>query len=322
MITFVAAPDYETALDVGDTAANNTYVLTVTATDTASNASTQTLTVTVLDLDEVGPTITGPDGSGGTTTGATSAISVDENQTAVTTVTADETVTWTLTGSDDDAKFAINESTGVITFVAAPDYETALDVGDTAANNTYVLTVTATDTASNASTQTLTVTVLDLDEVGPTITGPDGSGGTTTGATSAISVDENQTAVTTVTADETVTWTLTGSDDDAKFAINESTGVITFVAAPDYETALDVGDTAANNTYVLTVTATDTASNASTQTLTVTVLDLDEVGPTITGPDGSGGTTTGATSAISVDENQTAVTTVTADENCHMDTDR
>ena len=314
VITFVAAPDYETALDVGDTAANNTYVLTVTATDTASNASTQTLTVTVLDLDEVGPTITGPDGSGGTTTGATSAISVDENQTAVTTVTADETVTWTLTGSDDDAKFAINASTGVITFVAAPDYETALDVGDTAANNTYVLTVTATDTASNASTQTLTVTVLDLDEVGPTITGPDGSGGTTTGATSAISVDENQTAVTTVTADETVTWTLTGSDDDAKFAINASTGVITFVAAPDYETALDVGDTAANNTYVLTVTATDTASNASTQTLTVTVLDLDEVGPTITGPDGSGGTTTGATSAISVDENQTAVTTVTADE--------
>ena len=270
-ITFNTAPDYENPTDADN---NNTYVVTVTATDEATNASTQTLTVTVLDLDEVGPTITGPDGSGGTTTGATSAISVDENQTAVTQMTATDDVSasgdivWSLSG-DDSGKFTI-ATDGTITFNTAPDYENPTDADN---NNTYVVTVTATDEATNASTQTLTVTVLDLDEVGPTITGPDGSGGTTTGATSAISVDENQTAVTQMTADETVTWTLTGSDDDAKFAINESTGVITFVAAPDYERPTDVGT---NNTYVLTVKATDTASNTSIQTITVTVLDLDD----------------------------------------------
>ena len=320
-ITFNTAPDYENPTDADN---NNTYVVTVTATDEATNASTQTLTVTVLDLDEVGPTITGPDGSGGTTTGATSAISVDENQTAVTQMTATDDVSasgdivWSLSG-DDSGKFTI-ATDGTITFNTAPDYENPTDADN---NNTYVVTVTATDEATNASTQTLTVTVLDLDEVGPTITGPDGSGGTTTGATSAISVDENQTAVTQMTATDDVSasgdivWSLSG-DDSGKFTI-ATDGTITFNTAPDYENPTDADN---NNTYVVTVTATDEATNASTQTLTVTVLDLDEVGPTITGPDGSGGTTTGATSAISVDENQTAVTQMTADENCHMDTDR
>ena len=310
-ITFNTAPDYENPTDADN---NNTYVVTVTATDEATNASTQTLTVTVLDLDEVGPTITGPDGSGGTTTGATSAISVDENQTAVTQMTATDDVSasgdivWSLSG-DDSGKFTI-ATDGTITFNTAPDYENPTDADN---NNTYVVTVTATDEATNASTQTLTVTVLDLDEVGPTITGPDGSGGTTTGATSAISVDENQTAVTTVTATDDVSasgdivWSLSG-DDSGKFTI-ATDGTITFNTAPDYENPTDADN---NNTYVVTVTATDEATNASTQTLTVTVLDLDEVGPTITGPDGSGGTTTGATSAISVDENQTAVTQMTA----------
>ena len=258
---------------------DGTYTATLTSATTAGTATiTGTLggtaitdDATVEMTDATSPVITGPSGSAGD---GTSVISVDENQTAVTTVTATDDVSasgdivWSLSG-DDSGKFTI-ATDGTITFNTAPDYENPTDADN---NNTYVVTVTATDEATNASTQTLTVTVLDLDEVGPTITGPDGSGGTTTGATSAISVDENQTAVTTVTADETVTWTLTGSDDDAKFAINESTGVITFVAAPDYERPTDVGT---NNTYVLTVKATDTASNTSIQTITVTVLDLDD----------------------------------------------
>ena len=71
--------------------------------------------------------------------GTTASVSAAENQTAVTTVTstdvdASATATYSISGGADAAKFAINRSTGVLTFVAAPDFETATDAG---ANNVY-----------------------------------------------------------------------------------------------------------------------------------------------------------------------------------------
>ena len=246
---------YITSVDDGQVESSESYSLTVDGVTAAG-------TINDNDTGDAAPVITGPSGSAGD---ATSAISVNENQTAVTQVAANEDVTWSITGSYDDAKFSINTTDGTITFDAAPDYENATD-GDT--NNTYILTVTATDTASNTSTQTITVTVLDLDENAPVITGPSGSAGD---ATSAISVNENQTAVTQVAANEDVTWSLSSGADKALFFIDQSTGVITFSAAPDYEVATD-NDT--NNDYVVEITATDTAGNLTTQTLTVTVADV------------------------------------------------
>ena len=287
VISFQAAPDYENPTD-SDT--DNDYVVEVTATDASSNTSIQTLTVTVLDLDDTSPTITGPSGSAGD---ATSVISVNENQTSVTTFTANETVTWSLTGGTDQTKFAIDTNTGVISFQAAPDYENPTD-SDT--DNDYVVEVTATDASSNTSIQTLTVTVLDVNEgavdsTSPTITD------TTSGS---IDVDENQTAVTSFTANETVTWSLTGTDASL-FSISSS-GVLTFVSAPDYE---NPGDADTNNDYQLNIVATDAAANASTLAYQVNVQDLDDTSPTITD------TTSGS---IDVDENQTAVTSFTANE--------
>ena len=280
------------------TSSNTEETATISATFN-SNTINNTDSVLFSAVDSTSPTITGPSGSAGD---ATSVISVNENQTSVTTFTANETVTWSLTGGTDQTKFAIDTNTGVISFQAAPDYENPTD-SDT--DNDYVVEVTATDASSNTSIQTLTVTVLDLDDTSPTITGPSGSAGD---ATSVISVNENQTSVTTFTANETVTWSLTGGTDQTKFAIDTNTGVISFQAAPDYENPTD-SDT--DNDYVVEVTATDASSNTSIQTLTVTVLDLDDTSPTITGPSGSAGD---ATSVISVNENQTSVTTFTANE--------
>ncbi|MEY4250422.1 MAG: Bifunctional hemolysin/adenylate cyclase precursor, partial [Pseudomonadota bacterium] len=157
-------------------------------------------------------------------------------------------------------------------------------------------------TPSCASASTIVNSTSDV--TAPIITGPSGGAGA---AASAITVDENQTGVTTLTANETVTWSLVGGTDQAKFSISAG-GVITFQSAPDYETPTD-SDT--NNTYVVQVRATDTAGNISTQTVTVTVANLDEVAPIITGPSGGAGA---AASAITVDENQTGVTTLTANE--------
>jgi len=115
------------------------------------------------------PVITGPSGSAGA---ATSTKTVAENSTAVHTFTADVAVTWSINGGADAAAFAINPSTGALTFASAPSYETPTDLGDTAGNNTYVVVVRATATSGGATAdQTVTVTVSNVAEppLAPTI---------------------------------------------------------------------------------------------------------------------------------------------------------
>ncbi|HZW20313.1 DUF4347 domain-containing protein [Noviherbaspirillum sp.] len=101
--------------------------------------------------------------------GATTAtVNVQEGTKTVTTVNAQAvgTVSYAITGGADQGKFAIDAATGALSFLAAPDYETPLDQGDSAANNTYVVEVTASD-AHGSDVQTLTVKVGDVDETPP-----------------------------------------------------------------------------------------------------------------------------------------------------------
>jgi VCBS repeat-containing protein len=111
------------------------------------------------------PTITSNGGN------ATASVSVAENSTAVTTVTASDpdpgtTLTYSITGGDDMARFAINSTTGALTFVAAPDFETPGDVG---ANNIYDVVVQVTDGALTDS-QAIAVTVTNANDA-PVIIG-------------------------------------------------------------------------------------------------------------------------------------------------------
>jgi Ca2+-binding RTX toxin-like protein len=89
------------------------------------------------------------------------AFSIAENTTAVATLAAtdaeNQALTWSLVAGGDAARFAINASTGALSFVAAPDFETPLDIGT---NNVYNLTVQVSD-GSLASTQAIAVTVTD-----------------------------------------------------------------------------------------------------------------------------------------------------------------
>ena len=105
--------------------------------------------------------------------GATASISVAENGTAVTTVVAADvdagtTLTYSISGGADSAKFAINASTGVLTFVAAPDFEAPTDVGG---NNIYDVIVQASDRTLPDS-QAIAVTVTNQN--GVTINGSAG----------------------------------------------------------------------------------------------------------------------------------------------------
>ena len=132
-------------------------VATYSVTATIANTDGYTLLdstideLTITPPDVVDPVITGPSGAAGD---AVSATDVVEGTTAVTTLTADEPVTWDVGGTT----FAIDATTGALSFITAPVFV----VGGP---NDYDAVVTATDAAGNTSTQTVTVTVTPPDVV-------------------------------------------------------------------------------------------------------------------------------------------------------------
>ncbi len=236
--------------------------------------------------------IEGPSGEAGD---STSAKSLAENNTVIHTFSANETVSWSLDGGADASKFSIDSSTGALSFLSSPDYESPTDDG---LDNTYVVKIKATDNGNNDSDQTVTVTVTDVDDTDPLIQGNTGAAGA---SESTKTVSENQTSVHTFTADETVSWSLDGGADASKFSIDSSTGngILSFVNAPDFENPADAN---AGNDYVVIVKATDGQDNSSTQTVTVTVSNIIE--------SGEAGTTT---FSKSVNEKETAVHQFTTD---------
>lgn len=114
-----------------------------------------------------GPTITS---FGGADTGR---MSIAENGTAVTTITATDpnialgdSVRYSIAAGGDGAAFTIDATTGVLKFVAAPDYEKPTDANR---DNVYNVTVVATDAKGAIDTQALSIGVTDV--VGITKTG-------------------------------------------------------------------------------------------------------------------------------------------------------
>ena len=303
-LAFAAAPDFEAPADAGG---DNVYDVTVAVSDGALSDS-QAIAVTVSDVNEAPanqpPAITSNGG------GATAALDVAENSTAVTTVTATDpdagdTLSYAIAGGADAARFTINATTGALAFAAAPDFEAPADAGG---DNVYDVTVAVSDGALSDS-QAIAVTVSDVNEAPanqpPAITSNGG------GATAALDVAENSTAVTTVTATDpdagdTLSYAIAGGADAARFTINATTGALAFAAAPDFEAPADAGG---DNVYDVTVAVSDGALSDS-QAIAVTVSDVNEAPanqpPAITSNGG------GATAALDVAENSTAVTTVTA----------
>ena len=202
--------------------------------------------------------------------GPRAAISIAENTTAVTTVTATDadlpaqTLTYSISGGADAAKFTINGSTGALSFLAAPDFEAPTDAG---ANNIYDVTVQVSD-GTLTDTQAIAVTVTAVNDNSPVISSNGG------GASAAVSIAENTATVTTVTATDAdlpaqpLTYSITGGADAARFTIDGATGVLSFVAAPNFEFPADVGG---DNVYDLTVQVVDGAGGTDSQDLAVTV---------------------------------------------------
>ena len=231
---------------------NNTYVVTLTATDADENAATQSWIVSITDVIEVAnftiPTIADVNIAENTAYANSAIILAGDAPIG--------TVTYSLSGVDA-ADFSVDAANGVVSMVAR-DFENP-DDGDT--NNIYEITLIATDDDANSATQSLTVSVTDTPFTIQTITNT--------------SVNENTAYSETIvlTGDTTigaVTYSLSGADA-ADFSVNAA-GVVSMVAR-DFENPDDVD---INNVYELTLTASADGKNA-TQSWTVSITDVIEV---------------------------------------------
>ncbi len=293
-LTFNTAPNFEAPGDVGG---NNVYDVTVQVTDGNGGTDTQAMAITVTNANDA--PIIGSNGGG-----ATAGVNVAENTTGVTTVTTTDadvpanTLTYSIVGGADQALFAINPTTGALTFSTAPNFEAPADAGG---NNVYDVTVQVADGNGGTDTQAIAITVADANDA-PIITS-NGSG-----ATATVNAVENQTTVTTITATDadvpanTLTYSISGGADAAQFSINSTTGAFTFNTAPNFEAPADAGG---NNVYDVTVQVSDGNGGTDTQAIAITVTDANDA-PVITSNGG------GATASVNVAENTTGVTTVTA----------
>jgi len=129
------------------------------------------------------------------------------------------------------------------------------------------------------------------------------------GDTASALVEEGQTAVTTVRAFDTpgdiLTFSISGGADAALFDLNSVTGVLTFKTAPSFASP---GDSGADGTYDVTVEVADGNGGLDSQAIAVTVTEIasSNSDPSITSNGG------GNTALITLEEGNTAVTTVTA----------
>ncbi|MCX7422702.1 MAG: cadherin repeat domain-containing protein, partial [Planctomycetia bacterium] len=157
----------------------------------------------------------------------------------------------------------------VLTFKSAPNFEAPTDAGT---NNVYAVQVTANDGSGGSTTQDINVTVTAANDNSPTfISSPSV---TVTDGAASVDVTEGNTAVGTVLATDadlpaqTVIYSIIGGADKDLFDITTD-GALTFKSAPSFTSPADVDH---NNSYIVTVQASDGLGGLTSLTITVNVL--------------------------------------------------
>ena len=261
-------------------ATKNSYSVTVQVRDSkdaAGNANTSVddtiaVTINLTNVNEP-PTISG-----------STSKSVPENSTAVATYTASDpdastSYTWSVEGADG-AQFQINTS-GVLTFGTAPNFEMPNQAGSTV--NRYEVTVKVVDNGSpqQSDTHEVTVTVTNINEA-PTIdAGPVSFNSDENTATSTVVATYQASDV---DANSNLTWSLEGNDaGDFTITKNAVTqhGELKFKNVPNFEIPTDTGT---NNEYDITVKVRDnhTGQLSDTREVAITVNNVNET-PVISG---------------------------------------
>ena len=167
---------------------------------------------------------------------------VNEGSTTIGTATATDLATVTISAADGGSRFEFSggadSSSSPATLVFAPsaitagynDYETIQSFGCSTGFEANGYSIKASD-GTNEVRQNICVTIVNINDNTPEIT-----------SSAAFTAAENQTAIGTVTASDAdgdlndLTFSVSGST----LEINSSTGVLTFVSAPDFETTTSV----------------------------------------------------------------------------------
>ena len=254
-LAFSELPSLENPKDADK---DNIYQISIAATDLANNSTDLALSVNVVD----------DTGSAPTFASASVSINVDENSASAvytaqaTDVDPGDTLTYSISGTDSSL-FTIDPSSGELAFISAPDFENPTDNGQ---NNTYDLSITATDAIGKQASQSLAITVNNLNDNAPQFTL----------ASSAFDVLENAAAVTSITATDAdgddLSFALISTTDSSHFTIDPASGALSFNQAPDFE---NPQDSDADNTYDLELSVDD-GSHTTTQEITITVTNVDE----------------------------------------------
>jgi Ca2+-binding RTX toxin-like protein len=295
-LAFAAAPDFETPLDLG---ADNVYNLTVQVSD-GSLATTRAIAVTVTNVDE---TNGGPGNDALVGTAGNDVLTGNGGADTLTGNAGNDTFRYLL--ASDSAPNANWQVPPVPVDPRAWDVVTDFTQGQDKIDLSALLG--ATDLAWGGTTPTVngawyaksgTSTFIYASDAGssapelmielanttalvPTLgdfIGVAAAANTAPviGSPAAFATPENTTAVATLSATDAqgqaLAWSLVAGGDASRFTINAATGALAFVAAPDFETPLDLG---ADNVYNLTVQVSD-GSLSTTQAIAVTVTNVVE----------------------------------------------
>jgi serralysin len=172
----------------------------------------------------------------------------------------DMSLTYSL-GGPDAASFDIVRTSGQLQTKAELDKET---------KDTYTVTVTAADSLSESSTITVTIKVTNVDEM-PDLEGeaPEEYAENGTGAVATFTAVDPE--------GESIVWSLATGGDMEDFTIKD--GVLRFMNSPDFEDPKGGGANGTDNTYVVTVQASDGGDDTTaTEELTIEVTNVEEPG--------------------------------------------
>jgi hypothetical protein len=235
--------------------------ITFVATDAYATSNTATTTLAITNTNDA-PIITSADSA-----------TCPENSVFVLTVTATDadgdTPTFSISGGADGANFAIDSTTGALTFATNPDFE---NPADSDADNLYVVQVRADDGRGGFALQTITVTITPVNEFDVSSISDTDAAADQVAENSAVGTPVGLTAF----ADDadipdTVSYSL---DDDAggRFAIDAATGVVTVAGSLDYESATSLS---------IVVRATSTDGSFALRAFVIELTDQNDVAPTV-----------------------------------------
>jgi len=213
--------------------------------------------------------------TGGGTANATINVAANSTATGYTAAATDsdgDSLTYSLSGGADQALFIIDANSGELSFLVMPDFDAPTDSDN---NNSYEVEISVSD-GSNTTVQRVTIIVSNDNE---------NSAPVFTSGTS-LSVFEN-TTITGYTATatdgdgDTLAFSVSGGADQSTFSIDETTGVLNFLTAPDYDSPSDSDN---NNSYEVEITVSD-GNHVTVQSVTILVslvLLPDNIPPVVT----------------------------------------